>query len=260
MGPYTPQYPPTRPGFSIPELMVVIGLIGALMSIALPAVAGARRRAQVVMIQNEMRQGAAGIIAHAGDRRDRFPFDPSASPVFQLSYYWRSFIESEGTLRGGRYRRSDDFGPDHRLIYSPTCMSSPVYWGDGPLPIPDPGNPPRPTWRTIDMIGPVRVADVNFPSQKAILTFEAIGSAPGPSRFLLDAPAHPELTSNPLSMYAAADGSARQIEVERLIRTSRWNEALNYPGSSSSDPVASRFGATSVGLHTFNGVWGLDWR
>lgn len=239
--------------------MVVIGLIGVLMSITLPAIAGARRRAQVVAIQNEMRQGAIGIIAHAGDRSDRFPFDPSAFPLFGISYYWRAFIESEGTLRAGKSRFVDDFGPDYKIRYSPTCIAHPVYWGDGPVPIEDRGNPPPATWRTLDMIGPMRVSDVHFPSQKAILTFQIGGSAPGPGKFVLTYPSHTSLILNPLSLFAAADGSARQIQPERLVDLSLYGETLTRTNSTI-EPVGINFGHGVIGTVTYIGVWGLDWR
>lgn len=67
-----------RGGFTLVELMVVIGIIAILMAMLLPAVKRAREQAQLTYCQNNLRQIGLAIQMYANDNKDRFP-DPSAT-------------------------------------------------------------------------------------------------------------------------------------------------------------------------------------
>lgn len=76
-----------RHGFTLIEVLVVVGIIGLLAGIVLPSVQASRRQARNVQCGSNMRQLAMGLIAYAGQHNGAFPVNSS-----QAGQFW--YLES----------------------------------------------------------------------------------------------------------------------------------------------------------------------
>jgi prepilin-type N-terminal cleavage/methylation domain-containing protein len=63
--------PSSKPGFALVELLVVVAIMGILASLLLPALSGARARAQSMSCLNNQRQLGLAWVLYASDAHDR---------------------------------------------------------------------------------------------------------------------------------------------------------------------------------------------
>src|SRR3954470_10755926 len=84
---------PTSRGFSLIELLVVIGIIALLIGILLPALSAAREQARRVACQSNLRQLMTAVMLYAGDNKNSLPFPNSLAqetpPLGVNGILWR---------------------------------------------------------------------------------------------------------------------------------------------------------------------------
>jgi len=74
-------------GFTLLELLVVIGIITLLMAVILPSVRKVRHQAQMLVCTSNLRQIGVAIHAYAQDFDDTIPFGPEGLPPAASNFY-----------------------------------------------------------------------------------------------------------------------------------------------------------------------------
>lgn len=147
----------TERGFSLVELMVVIGVIMVLLGLALPALSKSRVEAERMRQLKQIQQCATIISAYAGDWKDVYPL--AGANQFEASLHWYQAVVAAGMVESARDldATSYDHGLDLAFALSSSMVSAPKYY------VLD--APPYPAWQ-LRPVTPVRQADVVFPSSK----------------------------------------------------------------------------------------------
>src|SRR5258707_10083251 len=90
-------------GFTLVELLVVIGIIALLIAILLPALQKARESASTTQCASNLRQIAIGIINYANNNKGRLPpskFNKSSDNGTTYKIYYNRFFLSNETVKG----------------------------------------------------------------------------------------------------------------------------------------------------------------
>jgi prepilin-type N-terminal cleavage/methylation domain-containing protein/prepilin-type processing-associated H-X9-DG protein len=100
--------PQRRAGFTLVELLVVIGIIAVLIGILLPALSRARQQANLVSCMANLRSIGQGINIYTAYNRGTLPFgywdgsDPLGGPPnFNKAVDWRALVQSVLTKQSG---------------------------------------------------------------------------------------------------------------------------------------------------------------
>jgi len=79
-----------RPGFTLVELIVVIGVVAVLAALLLPALASAKDKARKAACISNLRQVGIAVQAYASDNSGRIPFGPKAPPFTSPADFYPS--------------------------------------------------------------------------------------------------------------------------------------------------------------------------
>src|SRR5689334_9718292 len=105
-------------GFTLAELLVVIGIIAVLMSLLIPALAGARRQGQLVCCMSNMRQLATAFKIYETDNKGRRPpYLGGTGEYWTKDQYLGNILARNGIVKGAVFTCPRD-ADDSRLSYS----------------------------------------------------------------------------------------------------------------------------------------------
>ncbi len=120
----------SRRGFTLVELLVVIGIIALLVSILLPSLNRAREQAKRTVCLSNLRGAGQSITMYAGQNRGWVPVQPGTSNwLWDLPVETRDVMVQYGMARNTFYCASGDHQNEDGLWdFSPTMSVSGYFW------------------------------------------------------------------------------------------------------------------------------------
>lgn len=153
-------------GFTIIELLVSIVIIGVLIAILLPALAGARKQAKNTTILSSIRQAGVAVTDYTNEENGYFPYrgkahEPKDYYFRSQAKYWPTTLLAHGVDLDGklpRTRRTESKLIETFFWLTHAAHARPEYWGDDDSVI-----------ENDLMYAGVRIDEALFPSRKGML-------------------------------------------------------------------------------------------